>query len=115
MYDNVRFTVASALERERKKVNKTDKIPGIKNDLKKHDDGSSFKEKYEEAKREHNLENGEGVIISESLSNKIEENKELERLVEERLAHNPLLNDILKDSNSKTPKDEEEKIEGCKL
>ena len=62
-------------------------------------------------KENSNLENGEGVIISSSLSNKIEENKELERLVEERLAHNPLLNEILKDSNSKTPKDEEEKIE----
>lgn len=108
MYDNVRFTVASALERERKKVNKTDKISGIKNDLKKHDDGSSFKEKYEEAKREHNLENGEGVIISKSLSNKIEENKELERLVEERLAHNPLLNSILNESSITSLNEEEE-------
>lgn len=110
MYDNVRFTVARALELERKKVKKADKTSSIRTDLRKYDDGSSFKEKYEEAKKENNLDNGEGVIVSSSLSNKIEENKELERLVEERLAHNPLLNDILKDSNTKTPKDEEEII-----
>ena len=103
MYENVRFSVARELQRERKKVGKTDKIAYIRNDLKKHDDGSSFKEKYEEAKRESNLENKEGVIIASSLSKKFEENNELDRLVEERLSHNPLLKDILEHNNNIPP------------
>lgn len=111
MYDNVRFTVARELELERKKVKKADKTSSIRTDLKNHDDGSSFKRKYEEAKKENNLDNGEGVIISSSLSKKIEENKKIERLVEERIVHNPVLNNILKDSNSTPQKDEEKKIE----
>jgi len=110
MYENVRFSVARALQQERKKINKTDKIAYIRDDLKKHDDGSSFKEKYEEAKREHNLENKEGIIVDLSLSKKIEENNELDRLVEERLAHNPLLKEILEDRNIIKLIEEEEKI-----
>lgn len=106
MYDNVRFTVATALERERKKVNKSDGISSVRTDFKKHDEGSSFKEKYEEAKREHTPENKDGIVIDSSLSKRIQENKVMERLVEERFAHNPLLNDILKDKISKTMREE---------
>ncbi|PRR82616.1 hypothetical protein [Clostridium vincentii] len=106
MYERIRFSVARELEIERRKISKTNKISFIKTDLKKHDDGSSFKEKYEEAKREINLEDKEGVIVSSSLSKKIEENKELERLVEEKLVQNPLLKEILAHDDSETPKDE---------
>jgi len=108
MYDNVRFTVANALERERKKVIKADRISSTRTDLKKQNDGSSFKEKYEEIKKERKLVNEEDVVVASSLNEKIEENKKLERLIEERLAHNPLLSEVLNKSIITPLKDEEE-------
>jgi hypothetical protein len=107
MYDNVRFTVANALDRERKKVNKSDKISNVRTDFKKHDEGSGFKETYEEAKRKHNIESEDAVIIDSSLSKKIEENKVIEKLVDERIMHNPLFNEIFNDSINEPLKAEE--------
>ena len=98
MYDNVRFTVANALDRERKKVNKSDKISKVRTDLKKHDDGADFKETYEEAKRKHNIKSEDAVIMDSSLSKKIEENKVIRKTCRERIIHNPLLNEIFNDS-----------------
>lgn len=108
MYENIRFSVIDSIQRERKKVNKTNKVSEIRNDLKEHDDKSSFKDKYEEVKRERKLIKEEDIIVDSSLSQKLEENKKLERLIEDRLAHNPLLSEVL-NKNIITPlKDEEE-------